>query len=345
MAKDLRPNDKLSKLSVPSESPAEARVSEGFWSRLKLLLTGRPENSLRESIEQAIDRHDTDVSEDKHSEARSMMVNLLDFADTRIEDVMVPRADVVAIDETATLQQLLQRFAEANHSRLPVYRETLDNLTGMIHIKDFVSWIVRNSTPRSHRKQSKTLETDAVVARSSTFRFAGLKKTIKQANIVREMLYVPPSMLASDLFVRMQANHIHMAIVVDEYGGTDGLVSIEDLVEIIVGDIADEHDTSEGLIHETGNGSYVADARVPINDVEMLLSVPLLSDDDEEAADTLGGLIFAMLGRVPSRGEIVRHPSGIEFEITESDPRRLKKIRIQVPVKSGSPAHEPDNNP
>ena len=342
MAKDLKPENRNSKTPALSDIPPEPRPPEGLWSRLKSIWSGAPEHTLRESIEKAIDRHDGDKSESKHNEARSMMANLLDFADTRIEDVMGPRAEIVAIEESATLQQLLERFAEANHSRLPVYRETLDDLAGMIHVKDFVSWIVRNSTPKSRRKQTKSADTESTIARPAPFRLVGLKKTIKQAGIIRELLYVPPSMLASDLFVKMQTSHLHMAIVVDEYGGTDGLVSIEDLVEIIVGDIADEHDTSEGLIREAGNNSYIADARIPIDEVETLLSIPLLSTEEEETADTLGGLIFAMLGRVPARGEVVRHPSGIEFEVAESDPRRVKKIRIHVPQKTGNPAHGSD---
>ena len=158
---------------------------------------------------------------------------------------------------------------------------------------------------------------------------AELSTTVRQSGLHREVLFVPPSMPASDLLVKMQASHIHLAIVIDEYGGTDGLISIEDLVEEIVGDISDEHDTDEeNLIKPVGDGIYVADGRVDIARLEELLSVDLLSDEDEEEADTLAGLVFKMAGRVPARGEIIRHENGVEFEILESDPRRVKRLRI-----------------
>jgi CBS domain containing-hemolysin-like protein len=154
---------------------------------------------------------------------------------------------------------------------------------------------------------------------------------IRQTGILRQLLFVPPSMPAADLLVKMQSTRLHMAIVVDEYGGTDGLVSIEDLVEEIVGDIADEHDEEEAeLIKPAEDGAFAADARAAIEDVEALLGLDLLPDEREEDADTLGGLVFSMLGRVPVRGELVRHPSGIEFEILEADPRRVKKIKIHT---------------
>ena len=166
-------------------------------------------------------------------------------------------------------------------------------------------------------------------------RSVDLAKTVKQAGLVRELLFVPPSMAASDLLIKMQATRVHMAIVVDEYGGTDGLLSIEDLVEVIVGDIDDEHDTGEErLIRDLGEGAYLADARAPLDEVEALLGEPLLPEERRSEADTLGGLIFAMLGRVPARGEIVRHKGGIEFEIAEFDSRRVKKVRMVLEAKA-----------
>ena len=320
----------------PKTEEAKA-PADGWWTRMK----ARFARSSGTPLERSGDRSPGDAERLAQPEARSMMGNLLEFADTRIEDVLVPRADVVAIAESATLQELMQRFAEANHSRLPVYRETLDDLSGMIHIKDFVNLVVKFSTQKPRRRAAKTADAETAPPPPAAFRASDLKKTIKQSGLVRELLFVPASMRASDLLVKMQATHMHMAVVVDEYGGTDGLVTIEDLVEIIVGDIADEHDTTEGMIRDAGNHTYIADARVPIDEVEALLGLELLPADEEESADTLGGLIFAMIGRVPSRGEIVRHASGLEFEVAESDPRRVKKIRIHLRKDQEKPAAGP----
>lgn len=271
-----------------------------------------------------------------------MMVNLLEFAGKRVDDVMVPRVDIVAIEESATLLELMLRFAEANHSRVPVYRETLDDLIGMVHIKDLLAWMVKNFTQKKRRKSTRLPDAEVTPAEKVTnVKTLDLGKTVKQAGIVREILFVPPSMPAADLLVKMQATHVHMAIVVDEYGGTDGLVTIEDIVEVIVGDISDEHDIGEEqLIRDLGKGEFVADARVPIEDVEALLKQSLLAKEAGEEADTLGGLIFAMLGRVPARGELVRHPSGVEFEVAESDARRVKKIRIHTAPAEDSSSSE-----
>ncbi|MDP4824106.1 MAG: CBS domain-containing protein [Aestuariivirgaceae bacterium] len=203
---------------------------------------------------------------------RSMFGRLVDFASLRVDDVMVPRADIEAITETASVRELLERFAQVGHSRLPVYRETLDDLAGMVHIKDFTSWVVKKAQPRKRAAKPKTAsEGAAPKAADLELKAIDLNLTVKQAGILREILFVPPSMPAADLLVKMQSTHIHMAVVVDEYGGTDGLVSIEDLVEQIVGDIADEHDEGEEtLIRPLSDGIYAADARAPVEEVERL---------------------------------------------------------------------------
>ncbi len=328
-----RPPDKN-----PPPERAEAAPARR-WTRLRSWLSGTGTQSLRESIEEAIDQHHTEhAAGGMVPAARTMMVNLLEFADLRVDDVMVPRADIVAIEDTATVERLMWRFAEANHSRLPVYRETLDDLAGMVHIKDLMSFIVGSAKPKGRRKPPKTGEGDTDRVAPLSLRSVDLAKTVKQAGLVRELLFVPPSMAASDLLIKMQATHVHMAIVVDEYGGTDGLLSIEDLVEVIVGDIDDEHDTGEeALVRDLGEGIYLADARVPLDEVETLLGRTLLPEERRSEADTLGGLIFAMLGRVPARGEIVRHAAGVEFEVAEADSRRVKKIRIAL-EKPAAPA-------
>jgi CBS domain containing-hemolysin-like protein len=229
----------------------------------------------------------------------------------RVEDVMVPRANIVAIHNTATLTDLSEAFKEAGHSRLPVYKETLDDPVGMVHVKDFLPYLMFDAKGRTGKTypQRKVLQ-----------------------YIRRPVLFVPPSMLAQELLRRMQARRTHMAIVVDEYGGTDGLVTIEDLIEPIVGDIDDEHDE---VIPEvqivTGKGGrsvWEADARISIEAFEATLGRDFATPDEEEDVDTLGGLIFTMAGRVPERGEIIKHADGLEFEIVDADPRRLKRLRI-----------------
>jgi len=256
------------------------------------------------------------------------MLNIIEFSSLRVDDVMVPRVDIVAIDEADTMQDLLEKFIDANHSRVPVYRETLDGVTGMIHVKDFLRWMASRGTRK--RRATKAEKADKATAGLS-IAASTLATTVKQAGLSREVLFVPPSMPATDLLVRMQASHTHLAIVIDEYGGTEGLVSIEDLVEVIVGDISDEHDTDENLeIKPLEEKLYAADGRVDLAELEAQLGVDLLPEEEEEEADTLAGLIFKIAGRVPTRGEIIRHDSGLEFEILDSDPRRVKRVRINA---------------
>jgi CBS domain containing-hemolysin-like protein len=261
-------------------------------------------------------------------EAKSMMLNIIEFSSLRVDDVMVPRVDIVAIDETDTMQDLLEKFIDANHSRVPVYRETLDGVTGMIHVKDFLRWMASRGTKK--RRSTKAEKVDQPPGGLS-IAASTLATSVKQAGLNREVLFVPPSMPATDLLVRMQASHTHLAIVIDEYGGTEGLVSIEDLVEVIVGDISDEHDTDEDLeVKPLEDKIYSADGRIDLAALEALLGIDLLPEDEEEEADTLAGLIFKIAGRVPTRGEIIRHDSGLEFEILDSDPRRVKRVRINA---------------
>lgn len=257
----------------------------------------------------------TDADEtlsEKASVAQEIMMSAAErFHLLRVDDVMVPRANIVAVDNSATLTELSQAFKDAGHSRLPVYKDTLDDPVGMVHIKDLLPYLMLDAKGRTGKTYPN-------------------RKVLQY--IRREVLYVPPSMLAQDLLRRMQARRIHMAIVVDEYGGTDGLVTIEDLIEPIVGDIDDEHDE---LIPEvqivTGKGGrsvWEVDARISIEDFEKTLGREFATPDQEEDVDTLGGLIFTMAGRVPERGEIIKHADGLEFEIVDADPRRLKRLRI-----------------
>ena len=314
-------------------APSEGN-RESLWQRLRSRFGRNRDVGLRESLEGAIESHEAqNPGETVGEEAKSMMLNIIEFSGLRVDDVMVPRVDIVAVDETDTIQDLLAKFIDANHSRMPVYRETLDGITGMIHVKDFLRWMASRGTRK--RRTSKTEKPEkterAQPSQGLSIAATALATSVKQAGLNREVLFVPPSMPATDLLVRMQASRTHLAIVIDEYGGTEGLVSIEDLVEVIVGDIADEHDTDEDLeVKPVEEGIYLADGRADISRLEALLGIDLLPEDEEEEADTLAGLIFKIAGRVPARGEIIRHESGLEFEILDSDPRRVKRLRINV---------------
>lgn len=229
----------------------------------------------------------------------------------KVEDVMVPRVDIIAVDIDTSLKDLALSFKEAGHSRLPVYNDTLDEPTGLVHVKDLLPYLTFDARGRTGKTYPD-------------------KKIIKK--IQRTVLFVPPSMTAEALLKKMQAARMHMAIVVDEYGGTDGLVTLEDLIEPIVGNIEDEHDETEpeikSLKNAKGQPYWEADARVDIEDFEAEFGRDIATPEEDEEVDTLGGLVVSLAGRVPERGEIIRHPYGIEFEITDADPRRIKRVRI-----------------
>ncbi len=316
--------------TTPGPTPQDTG-RESLWQRLRSRFARSRDRGLRESLAGAIETHEAqNPGEAVGQEAKSMMLNIIEFSSLRVDDVMVPRVDIVAIDEADTMQDLLAKFIDANHSRVPVYRDTLDGVTGMIHVKDFLRWIAARGTRKRRAAKPDKPEKPGTVAGLSIAASA-LATTVRQAGLNREVLFVPPSMPATDLLVRMQASRTHLAIVIDEYGGTEGLVSIEDLVEVIVGDISDEHDTEEDVeVRPVEPGISVADGRVDLAQLEALLGVDLLPEDEEEEADTLAGLIFKIAGRVPARGEIIRHGSGLEFEILDSDPRRVKRVRINA---------------
>jgi magnesium and cobalt transporter len=276
---------------------------QGMVGALRTLVGGKAEaETMRESLEGILaDKSDPDTALDPSE--RRMLFNILAFGALKVDSVMVPRADIVAVEEQTSLDDLVAMFHEAQHSRLPVYRQTLDHPLGMVHIKDLISL----AAPQT----------------------SGVKRPTSIKDIVREVLFVPGSMLATDLLVKMQTTRIHLALVIDEYGGTDGLVSIEDLVEQIVGDIEDEHDTDEAAtLTLRKDGGYDASARAPLEDVEEALGLKLANPEEASEIDTLAGLVFQLVGRVPQRGEVIRHPAGVEFEVVEADPRRLRKLRI-----------------
>jgi magnesium and cobalt transporter len=279
--------------STPS-SPNPTR----FAGWLRRLVGGRNGESLRETVEELLEDYEDDGTTLSDTE-RAMLVNLLEFGELRVEDVMVPRADVIAVDSSVVLAEVVEVMRREGHSRLPVYRESLDDPMGMIHVRDLLDhW----GTP----PPGPPLTT-----------------------VVREVLFVPPSMPVIDLLIKMRTSRVHMALVVDEFGGIDGLATIEDLVEPIVGEIWDEHDTDDGHLLSERGGVFEAHARASVEELEQMTGCDLLPDERDEDIETLGGLVYSMLGRIPVRGEVIPHESGLEFEIVDADPRRIKRLRVR----------------
>ena len=273
---------------------------------LRNLVFGRGgDGSLRESLEEVLEDHagEAPAADDLSATERLMLRNLLDFGERRVGDVMVPRGDIIAFDVDADFQALVAAFEEAGHSRLPVFRDSLDDVIGMVHVKDVYVRLAR--------------EGRAAVA--------------EPESLLRPVLFVPPAMRVLDLLARMRHGRTHMAVVVDEYGGTDGLVTIEDLVEEIVGDIADEHDDDEAEpLLSLADGGFEVDARYAIEDFVAATGMPF-EEAEESDIDTVGGLVFLLAGRVPAVGEAVEHPGGWRFEVIAGDDRKLERIRAHPP--------------
>lgn len=244
---------------------------------------------------------------------RDMRLRIAEFATARVADVMIPRAEIVGVELNTSLKELIQIYAEEAHSRLPIYRDTLDDPLGVVHIRDVVAEIARKNGDEQTESEANGDSEDAPLVR-----------------LRRDILYVPPSMPLTDLLVRMQASRMHLALVVDEYGGTDGLVSLEDLVEEIVGDIEDEHDQETALLVRRGRLAWEVDARMGIDDFGQEAELDLDLEDHE--VDSLGGVAFALAGRVPIRGEILPHPCGVDIEILDSDARRIHRLIVRKPA-------------
>ncbi|MCL4765576.1 MAG: CBS domain-containing protein [Hyphomicrobiaceae bacterium] len=319
----------------------EGNAGQSWLASLKARLGLPGGQTLRDTLAEAL-RSETKTVDDMSAEERGMMLRLLRFGRLRVEDVMVPRADILALDESETLAKLLATFDGAGVSRIPLFHETLDDLRGMVHIKDVMRWLLEEAGGRAsgsgngdarppHAKQGQAGRRAAPGPAELELSRVDLSRPLTVAKIRRPVLYVPPSMPAMNLLIRMQTTHIHMAFVIDEYGGTDGLVTIEDLVEQIVGEIEDEHDEAEEahIVHDPKVGLVVS-ARTPVQELEQHLGVKLLEADEEEEIDTLGGLVFALVGRVPARGELVQHRSGIGFEVLDADPRRVKMLKVHA---------------
>ncbi|MGQ0444849.1 MAG: hemolysin family protein [Beijerinckiaceae bacterium] len=300
--------------------------------------------SIRDDIEDAL--ADTSIEEDISPQERALLKNVLALHEVQVGDVMVPRADIVATPLQTKLADVLEVFRTAGHSRLPVHGETLDDPRGMVHIRDFVAYLGAAPIP-SHRTESAAGPPPAELGdeegASCRLPRRGLDLPLSQANILRPVLFVPASMPALDLLVKMQATRTHMALVIDEYGGTEGLASIEDIVEMIVGDIEDEHDSGESpKIEAAADGNFVVDARADLGEVFRAIDAdPDLIGDTGEV-DTLGGLVTALAGHVPARGEIII-ADGIEFEVVDADPRRVKRVKIRIPGARPPPRQIADN--
>ena len=285
---------------------ADAKSRAGLWQRLRDKLRSRHgDTTLRDTIEgiiEEIGENDEEASNGPiGDDERVMLSNILKLRHLAAYDVMVPRADIDAVDVAVGLDDLIEVMGRFGHSRFPVYRDTLDDVVGLVHIKDVLP-------------------------------FAKGRKKFSLSEITRTVLFVAPSMRVLDLLLEMQLKRVHMSLVVDEFGGVDGLVTIEDLVEEIVGEIEDEHDVAEPpKLVDRPDGSLIADARTTVEEFEERVG-PVLSDEERaEDIDTLGGLVFYLADRIPARGELIAHPhSGISFEVMDADPRRIKRLRVRT---------------
>jgi len=293
------------------ESSGQPEQDRGF-ARLRglLRLVRRPRNgeSLRETIDEMIEEPPPDGPDPLGAQERMLIGNILKGHDRSAVDVMVPRVDIVALDAETPFPDVVHYMIEQGHSRVPVYRETLDDVIGFIHVKDILPSVAE-------------------------------RRETKLAPLLRKVLFVAPSLPILDLLVQMRQARTHIAMVVDEFGGIDGLVTIEDLIEEIVGEIEDEHDVADApYLVERPDGTLVADARTPIEALEERQGIRLRPAGEQEEVDTLGGLVSTLAGRVPKRGEVIVHPSGIEFEVIEGDPRRIKRLRVRsLPAPTGAP--------
>ena len=284
-------------MSALSRAGLLHRLSGGLWRR-------PPEHSVRDSIAELVQEaadavHVPGEEPELDRQERALIANVLRLRDTVADDVMIPRADIIAMRLDVSLDEAISQIRREGHSRLPVYREQLDDIVGMVHIKD-------------------------------VFGYVGRPDAFQLEAVLRRPLLVAPQIPVLELLLQMRQARMHLALVVDEYGGFDGLLTIEDLVETITGDIADEHDEVEGpMVTERGDGALDLDGRLPVEDLETRLG-PVLTDDERQAdIDTVGGLVFTLAGRVPARGEVIGHPSGFEFRVLDSDPRRIRHLRVR----------------
>ena len=299
---------------------------EGWFTRFMIRLGLRSGGTLRDDLHEALSG-EGEAGDVFSPEERAMLQNILRLRERRVEDVMVPRAEVHAVSLDNTLAEVLQEFENTGHSRLPVYDDTLDDPRGMVLVKDLLLHMTKVARPK-RKKGAKKANTESPEIDLSR---VDLSAKLSKSNVMRKVLFVPPSMLASDLMARMQATRTQMALVIDEYGGTDGLVSLEDIVEEVVGEIEDEHDDDDGdenQIVASGDGVWTVDARVEVEKLAESIGSTFDPGESAEDVDSLGGLVFALAGHIPVRGEVVRGVPGFEFRVMDADPRRIRKVQV-----------------
>ena len=290
--------------------PGHDRSFARLRSFLRLIRLPRNGESLREALDEMIEEPPAEDANSLSGHERLLIGNVLKVHDQTAADVMVPRVDIVALDAETPFSEVVKCMVEQGHSRVPVYRETLDDVIGFVHVKDVLG-------PVAERRETKL------------------------APLLRKVLFVAPSAPILDLLVQMRQARTHIAMVVDEFGGIDGLVTIEDVIEEIVGEIEDEHDEAGGpSLVERSDGSLIADARTPIELLEEHQHARLRPEGAQEEVDTLGGLVSSLAGRVPKRGEVIAHPLGIEFEVLDADPRRIKRLRVRRRPESSAGARD-----
>ena len=317
---------------VPQDEVARGSA-ENWLLRAIRTLFGWKAGSVRDDLQVVLDASQPDEVGFTAVE-RTMLRNILSLNERRIADVMVHRADIIAAKRDIPLGELMDLFERAAHSRLVVYNETLDDPEGMVHIRDLLAFMTAKArisgSARTRRKKPVPAGLD--------LRAVDLSLPLAEANIIRKLLYVPPSMRAIDLLAQMQASRIHLALVVDEYGGTDGLVSIEDIVEQVVGEIDDEHDSDEppAIVRQADN-SFIADARASLDDVRSVIGEDFVTGEAGEEVQTLGGYLVSHVGRLPVRGEVISGPGNFEVEVLDADPRRVKRLRIATRKERPAP--------
>jgi len=300
----------------PSSTAPVAARGPSIFNRIKAMLA-RGTVSLRDDLQVALEEQGSAETADFSESERTILQNVLKLSNVSVADVMVERSDIQAIEDDVNLGTLIARFRQVGHSRLPVYEDNLDNIKGFIHVKDALAKITEPITDP---------EKDVPVKLVSTV----LKQKLGKFDLMRTAMFVPTFMPVGDLLQSMRASRVHMAIVVDEYGGTDGLVTIEDLLEAIVGEIEDEHDElAAALIRKVGEDTYIADARAELSDVRTLIGPDFDPGAYGDEVDTVGGLVFDLAGHVPKRGERITKLDGFEFEVLAADSRRIKRLRIR----------------
>ena len=316
-------SDKEAPAQAANNSPRAAESGESLLTRMWRAF-GPKAGTTRDELEEVLEEGAGDAT-GFSPEEQALLKNILNLRERRIEDVMLPRADIIAVQQDIGLGDLVKVFENAGHSRLVVYNDTLDDPAGMVHIRDLIAFMTARAAvkPEANAMRKKPLPAGLDLKK------VDLAVPLSSTGIVRTLLFVPPSMPAIDLLAKMQLTRIHLALVIDEYGGTDGLVSMEDIVELIVGDIADEHDEDEApSVVRHADGSFIADARASLDDVVTTVGPEFDLGEAADDVDTLSGYVVTLAGRVPARGETVPGPAPFEIEVLDADPRRVKRVRI-----------------